>query len=89
MPAFAGLQTNLLTWFILAGMTACWMTSVRFVPGWAREGWPSLPAAPRRPCRLRPRGGGVRVELARELWLRALRGDVRRLGCLHQACDCS
>ena len=31
----------------------------------------------------------MEVELARELWLRALRGDVRRLGCLHQACDCS
>ena len=42
MPSFAGLQTNLLTWLIMAGMTACWMISVRLVPGWAREGWPSL-----------------------------------------------
>src|SRR5208282_1829909 len=42
MPSFAGLQTNLLTWLIVAGMTACWMISVRLVPGWARQGWPSL-----------------------------------------------
>jgi hypothetical protein len=42
MPSFAGLQTNLLTWLIVAGMSACWMISVRLVPGWAREGWPSL-----------------------------------------------
>ena len=42
MPSFAGLQTNLLTWIIVAGMMACWMISVRLVPGWAREGWPSL-----------------------------------------------
>ncbi len=42
MPSFAGLQTNLLTWLIVAGMTACWMISIRLVPGWARQGWPSL-----------------------------------------------
>lgn len=42
MPGFAGLQTNLLTWLIMAGMTACWMISVKLVPGWAREGWPAL-----------------------------------------------
>ena len=42
MPAFAGLQTNLLTWLILAGLTACWMISVRFVPEWSSEGWRSL-----------------------------------------------
>lgn len=42
MPGFAGLQTNLLTWLIVAGLTACWMISVRRVPGWARDGWPSL-----------------------------------------------
>jgi hypothetical protein len=42
MPGFAGLQTNLLTWLIVAGMAACWVISVRLVPGWAREGWPSL-----------------------------------------------
>ncbi len=42
MPGFAGLQTNLVTWLILAGMTACWVMSVRLVPGWVREGWPSL-----------------------------------------------
>jgi len=42
MPAFAGLRTDLHTWLIMAGMTACWMVSVRLVPGWRREGWPSL-----------------------------------------------
>lgn len=42
MPSFAGLQTNLLTWLIVAGMSAGWMVSVRLVPGWAREGWPAL-----------------------------------------------
>lgn len=42
MPGFAGLQTNLLTWVIMAGLTAGWMLSVRLVPGWARERWPSL-----------------------------------------------
>jgi hypothetical protein len=42
MPGFAGLQTNLLTWLIVTGMTVGWATSVRLVPGWAREGWPSL-----------------------------------------------
>ncbi|MGB9203849.1 MAG: hypothetical protein WCB94_07705, partial [Terriglobales bacterium] len=42
MPGFAGLQTNLVTWLIMVGMTACWVMSVRLVPGWAREGWPSL-----------------------------------------------
>ena len=42
MPGFAGLQTNFLTWLIVAGTTAGWALSVRLVPGWAREGWPSL-----------------------------------------------
>ena len=42
MPAFAGLQTNLLTWLILVGTTVGWVISVRLVPGWAYEGWPSL-----------------------------------------------
>src|SRR5208282_2201444 len=42
MPSFAGLQTNLLTWLIMVGTTAGWMISVRLVPGWARQGWPSL-----------------------------------------------
>jgi hypothetical protein len=42
MPAFAGLQTNLVTWLILAGLTAVWMISVRFVPGWEDDGWASL-----------------------------------------------
>jgi len=42
MPPFAGLQTNFLTWLILVGTTAGWMISVRLVPGWAREGWPSV-----------------------------------------------
>jgi len=26
----------------MAGMTACWLLSVRLVPGWKREGWPCL-----------------------------------------------
>jgi hypothetical protein len=42
MPRSAGLQTNLTTWLIMAGVTACWMISVRLVPGWRRDGWPSL-----------------------------------------------
>jgi hypothetical protein len=42
MPGFAGLQTNLLTWLIMAGMTGFWVLSVRLAPGWAREGWPAL-----------------------------------------------
>ena len=42
MPAFAGLQTNLLTWVIVTAMIAVWMISVRLVPGWVSEGWPSL-----------------------------------------------
>ena len=42
MLSFAGLQTNLLTWLIMAGMTTCWVISVRLVPGWARDGWRSL-----------------------------------------------
>jgi hypothetical protein len=42
MPGFAGLRTDILTWVIMAGMTACWMISVRLVPGWKRDGWTSL-----------------------------------------------
>ncbi|MFZ1129948.1 MAG: hypothetical protein WBV31_17530 [Terriglobales bacterium] len=42
MPEFAGLQTNFLTWLILAGTTAVWVLSLRLVPGWQREGWPSV-----------------------------------------------
>src|ERR1022692_4599540 len=42
MPGFAGLRTDALTWVIMAGMTACWMISVRLVPGWKRDGWTSL-----------------------------------------------
>jgi hypothetical protein len=42
MPAFAGLQTNSYTWLILAGTMAVWMLSLRLVPGWASEGWPSV-----------------------------------------------
>jgi hypothetical protein len=41
MPAFSGLQTNLASWLILLGVTAFWIFSVRLVPGWATEGWPS------------------------------------------------
>lgn len=42
MPGFAGLRTDALTWVIMAGMTACWMLSVRLVPGWKRDGWTSV-----------------------------------------------
>jgi hypothetical protein len=42
MPGYAGLQTNLFTWLIMAGMTGWWIASIGFVPGWEREGWPSL-----------------------------------------------
>ena len=42
MPGFAGLRTDALTWVIMAGMTACWLLSVRLVPGWKRDGWTSL-----------------------------------------------
>lgn len=39
MPSFAGLQTDPLTWLILAATAACWLLSVRLVPGWANDGW--------------------------------------------------
>ena len=42
MPGFAGLRTDALTWTIMAGMTACWMISVRLVPGWKCDGSTSL-----------------------------------------------
>jgi len=42
MPGFAGLRTDALTWVIMAGMTACWMISIRLVPNWKRDGWTSL-----------------------------------------------
>jgi hypothetical protein len=42
MPAFSGLQTNFATWIIATGMIAVWVLSVRLVPGWATEGWPSV-----------------------------------------------
>ena len=42
MPGFAGLRTDTLTWVIMAGLTGCWMISVRLVPGWKRDGWTSL-----------------------------------------------
>ena len=42
MPGYAGLQTNLYTWLIMAGMTGWWVISVGFTPGWERDGWPSV-----------------------------------------------
>ncbi len=42
MPASAGLQTNLTTWLVIMGLAACWAISVRLVPGWKQNGWPSL-----------------------------------------------
>jgi len=42
MPGYAGLQTNPATWLICAGLIACWVASLRLVPGWTQEGWPSL-----------------------------------------------
>jgi hypothetical protein len=42
MPNSFGLDTNLTSWLIMAALTGCWMISLRFTPGWAQEGWPSL-----------------------------------------------
>ena len=42
MPGFAGLRTDVTTWVIMAGLTLCWMISVRLVPGWRQDGWRSL-----------------------------------------------
>ena len=42
MPGFAGLRTDLNTWLLLAGVTACWVLSLRLVPGWKREGWTAI-----------------------------------------------
>lgn len=42
MPGFAGLRTDLNTWLLLAGVTACWLLSLRLVPGWKREGWTAI-----------------------------------------------
>ncbi len=42
MPSFAGLQTDFLTWLILAGVVACWVMSVKLVPDWERDGWAAI-----------------------------------------------
>ncbi len=42
MPGFAGLRTDFRTWTLLAVMVACWLGSLRLVPGWRRDGWRSL-----------------------------------------------
>jgi hypothetical protein len=42
MPASAGLQTNVTTWLVMVGLAACWVISVRLVPGWKQHGWPAL-----------------------------------------------
>jgi hypothetical protein len=42
MPGFAGLRTDIQSWFLMAGMTAFWLVSVRLVPDWKRDGWPAL-----------------------------------------------
>src|ERR1035438_1106008 len=42
MPASAGLQTNLTTWLVVTGLAACWLLSVRLVPGWKQSGWPAV-----------------------------------------------
>jgi len=42
MPGSAGLQTNLVTWLAMAGMTACWLMSLRLVPDWKRDGYTAL-----------------------------------------------
>jgi len=41
MPGYAGLQTNFMTWLIVAG-TGWWAMSVSLVSGWGNKGWPSL-----------------------------------------------
>jgi hypothetical protein len=42
MPSFAGLQTSFLSWLMLAGVTACWMLSVKLVREWERDGWRAI-----------------------------------------------
>src|SRR5580658_1741330 len=42
MPGFAGLRTDLNTWLLLAGVTTCWLLSLRLIPGWKREGWTAI-----------------------------------------------
>jgi hypothetical protein len=42
MGTSLGLQTNWTTWFLMAGLTLCWLGSLRLIPGWREEGWPSL-----------------------------------------------
>ena len=42
MPGFAGLRTDFNTWLLLAGVTVCWLLSLRLVPGWKREGWTAI-----------------------------------------------
>jgi hypothetical protein len=42
MPGYAGLQTTPVTWLIFAGLITCWLVSLRLVPNWTQEGWPSL-----------------------------------------------
>jgi hypothetical protein len=42
MGGSLGLQTDWITWVLLAGLTLCWLASLRLIPGWRVDGWPSL-----------------------------------------------
>lgn len=42
MGTSLGLQTNWTTWLLMAGLTLCWLGSLRLIPGWREDGWPSL-----------------------------------------------
>ncbi|MGA3106292.1 MAG: hypothetical protein ABSD53_17565 [Terriglobales bacterium] len=42
MPDNVGLQTDPLTWVLVALLAGGWLLSVRITPGWNRDGWPSI-----------------------------------------------
>ena len=42
MGTSLGLQTDWTTWLLMAGLTLCWLGSLRLIPGWREDGWPSL-----------------------------------------------
>ena len=42
MPEMLGLRTDLFTWLAFAALLACWVGSVRLVPGWKTEGWTAV-----------------------------------------------
>ncbi|MFZ0039638.1 MAG: hypothetical protein WAK91_19590 [Candidatus Acidiferrales bacterium] len=42
MGGSLGLQTDWITWLLMAGLTLFWLASLRLVPGWRVNGWLSL-----------------------------------------------